>query len=160
MAVPTSTPIWKLRPPVKDPPARGEIAVHYDSGKSIVELGNSWLELPHSRVDVSGVLGVNLTLKAQSSDVKDLLPALDLTRGDPLPAITFDAASFEGAVAGPLANPKISGHAAARNLNFDGRLFDSIDGQVALSADSASVRNGLISVGGVPACTGCGLHRA
>jgi translocation and assembly module TamB len=141
----------QIAPAGQGPAARGEIAVHYDSSGSIIELGNSWLELPQSRIELSGILGASLKVNARSTDMKDLLPALELTLDTPLPAIGFDAASFEGTVTGPLAGPRISGHAAARKLDVEGHLFDSLEGQIALTADTASVRSGLVSFGDVRA---------
>jgi translocation and assembly module TamB len=131
----------EISPAGNGPAARGEIVVRYAAGKS-VELGNSWIELPHSRIDVSGAVGSRLAVKARSRDIRDVPVATE---------IAFAEATFEGIVTGPLADPRISGRAAARQLSYGGHQFDSLAGDVAVSADMATVRNGTVALGNVQA---------
>lgn len=123
------------------PAARGELAVRYEAGKAI-ELGNSWIELPHSRIDVSGTIGSRLAVKAQSNDSRDLPISVD---------VSWDAATFDGVVTGPVTNPQISGHATARRLKYEGHEVDSAAGDIAVSADRATIRNGTVALGSVEA---------
>ena len=137
----------EIAPALKGPAARGAIAVRYKAGQSI-ELGNSWLEAPHSRIDASGTLGSRLAVKAESQDIHDLLPAL------PAIDIAFDDATFEGTVTGPLDNPKIAGHATTRRLVYQGRQLDAAAGEIAVSSDLAAVRDGSVSLGEIQARIG------
>ncbi|HVW83861.1 MAG TPA: hypothetical protein VHB50_04245, partial [Bryobacteraceae bacterium] len=83
-----------VAPAPNGPAARGEVAVRYDSGRKTVELGQSWVELPNSRIEASGTLGERLNVKADSRDFSDLLPAVDaLIPGKPV-ALSFASASF------------------------------------------------------------------
>jgi len=140
-----------IAPAGNGPAARGEVAVHYDGARSIVELGDSWIELPHSRIDVSGTLGAALKIRAASTDIGDLLPAIAMLTDDKPPAIAFANASFDGSLTGPLTNPKIAGHATAMNLKYEGQTLESASGDLALSPESASVRNGIVAFGDVRA---------
>ena len=126
--------------------AHGEVAVRYDSAKSTIELGNSWMELPRTRLDVSGTLGARLLVKASSSDMRDLLPFLPAADFQ-FDALKFDTAAFDGTVTGPLTNPKIAGHATARNPVYQGHQLDSLAGDIAVASDGATVRNGSATLG-------------
>jgi translocation and assembly module TamB len=135
-------PDAQARLTISGPEARGEVAVRYDSAKATVELGNSWVELPHTRVDVAGTLGSRLAVKASSQDVRDLLPVLS-----GVPDFRYGAASFEGTVTGPLQDPKVVGHATAQGFVYQGQNFDSLAGDVSVASDLASVRNGSVAYG-------------
>jgi len=139
-----------IAPNGSGPAARGEIAVHYDPAKSLVELGDSWVELPHSRVDVSGTLGASLKVRAQSNDIGDLMPAIDLLT-EKSPAVTFASASFDGTVAGPIANPKFFGRASAQDFKVDAQTFESLTGDIVVTADGASVQSATVAFGDVRA---------
>ena len=141
----------EIAPGGSGPAAKGEIAVHYAPARSLVELGNSWIELPHTRADVSGTLGATLRVKAESKDLTDLKPVLSLLSVALPESLSFTDASFDGTVTGPLANPKFAGHSTAQNLSVNNQTFESLAGDLSVSADSASVRNCLASFGDVRA---------
>jgi translocation and assembly module TamB len=126
------------------PAARGQVTVHYDAAKSTVELGQSWIQLPNSRVDASGTLGQRLTVKADSHDINDLLPAIDLIPDFKVPAIAFASASFNGTVNGPLTDPKIAGHATADGFTYNDQKIDSMAGDVTVSSSSAAATNAVV----------------
>ena len=66
----------KISPARSGLPVNGELEAKYDGRAGTLELGQSWVELPSTRVDVSGVLGRQLDIKAQSQDLNDLAPVL------------------------------------------------------------------------------------
>jgi translocation and assembly module TamB len=136
--------ILDIAPAGTGPAARGQVTVHYDAAKSTVELGQSWMQLPNSRVDASGTLGQRLTVKADSHDINDLLPAIDLIPDFKLPAIGFASASFNGAVNGALNDPKIVGHATADGFTYNGQKIDSMAGDVTVSSSSAAASNAVV----------------
>ena len=130
---------------------RGSIAVRYDPATAKIDLGQSWLELPHTRVDLSGRLGEHLDVKLDSTDFGDLLPALDaVTSGKKIP-LTFGSATFRGTVSGPLENPRIAGHAASNHLVYAGQQFDSVAGDVIFSETDLTVRSGTVVYNGMHA---------
>ncbi len=64
---------------------------------------HSWLELPKTRLDVTGVLGQRLDVKLQTQDLDELKPLLG---GVKLPfRLDKGSVAANGSVAGPLANP-------------------------------------------------------
>ena len=136
--------VLDIAPAGTGPAARGQVTVHYDAEKSTVELGQSWIQLPNSRVDASGTLGQRLTVKADSQDINDLLPAIDLIPDFKLPAIAFGSASFNGAVTGPINDPKIAGHATADGFTYNGQKIDSMAGDVTVSSSGAAASNAVV----------------
>ncbi len=124
-----------IGPVENQPPVHGAISAHYTGSQ--IELGQSWLQLPNTRVDTSGTLGATLAVKLESKDLSDLLPALN---GGTLPFTLKDgSASFDGSVTGPLANPEINGHAALRNALYSGRLVDTASADVAITGNRAAL---------------------
>lgn len=126
-------------------PLRGEVAVKYDGPADTIELGHSWLELPKSRVDVSGVLGRLLAVELQSRDLNELQPALGKVS---LPfKLENGSVAFNGSVAGPLANPRITGHGTVQNAIYEGQRIDSLAGDFTATSASASVSNAALAWG-------------
>jgi len=150
--------VLDIAPAGNGPAARGQVNVHYDAAHSLVELGQSWIELPNSRVDVSGTLGQRLTVKAASRDINDLLPAIDLIPGLKLPALTYASASFSGDVTGPLNNPDFKGHAAAENFQYEGQKIVSMAGDLTLSSGTLTAANATVQYGDLHATGGGSLQ--
>jgi translocation and assembly module TamB len=126
-------------------PVHGEITAKFTGATDTVELGNSWLSLPSTRIDVAGVLGQRLDVKLQSRDLKDLEPIL---KGRALPA-SFPAqqgsVEFEGSVTGPLSGEatalRIAGHGAVRNAVYEGRRIDSLAGNFTATKSQITVND-------------------
>ena len=127
----------------------GEISAHYAGATAKLEMGHSWIQLPNTRLDVSGTLGSTLTVALQTKDPDDLLPALN---GQTLPISLRDgSATFTGSVSGAFADPRIAGHAELHNAVYDGKLIDSAIADVAASMNQASAANASIVYAGITA---------
>jgi len=126
-------------------PVRGELRAKYDGTTGTVELGRSWLELPHSRLDLSGVLGQRLDVKLQSRDLNDLSPVISLARFPVKISGQNGSVDFNGTVSGPLSDPKIAGHAAilnaTLNATYNSQQIDSLTGDFTAMKTQATVNN-------------------
>jgi len=142
-----------VSPAGSGPPVQGEIAAKYDGAAGTLELGQSWLALPQTRIDVSGVLGRTLNVKAQSRDLNDLAPVL---KGLSLPVKLTNGGSvaFDGSVSGPLENPRIAGHAAILNAVYEGQPIDSLAGGFTATASEATVTDAALDWGNLHARVG------
>ncbi len=105
--------------PQNGSPIEGHLDVNYDQAAGTVALGQSYLRTPASRVDFNGTLGASLDVRAQSTDLDDLLPALAFEDPNapavlPLKLNNGDAV-FIGSVIGPLDDPRVTGKAALTN---------------------------------------------
>ncbi len=128
---------------------RGDIAVHYDAAARRIELGKSWLELPHTRLDVAGTLGQQLRVDLESQDAADLEPALDMASGGKTIPVSYKSASFTGTVNGPLDNPQIAGHAAADTLAYQGQQIESLAADFTATRNNIAVSNAAIASNGI-----------
>lgn len=136
---------------IAGPAANGEISADYRNGK--LELAHSWVQLPGSRVDVTGTLGSSLDVKFESKDLNDFLPLLD---GKDLPiGLKNGSATFAGMVTGSLDAPQVDGRVELRNAVYQGKLIESAAGDVTVTAEQGRVANGAVTFEGMKA-TGAG----
>ena len=123
-------------------PVSGRLVANYNGATDSVDVNNSFIALPNSRLDVSGSLGKRLDLKLVTRNFNDFKPVADvpvvLNRG---------AATFEGTVTGKLADPHIAGHLTATNFAVEGREFDRLSADLNAAANGASIRNAVIARG-------------
>lgn len=132
-------------------PVRGAIDATYDGYQDSVNLGRSFLQLPSTRLDVTGTLGRQLRVHLQSTDLNDLLPAVAILSDTTNPALPVQlhqgAASFNGTVTGPFTSPQIVGHATLENAIFSQEKLDSFAADVAVQENAARVQNGSLARG-------------
>jgi translocation and assembly module TamB len=124
-------------------PLSGRIAAEYhaDNGNLIVH--DSFLALPHSRLQLDGSIGSRLNVGFTTSDLADFAP---LTGGS-LPVTLASAAKFTGAVAGQVTAPQIAGHFSAGRFSTGGRRFNSLAGDISAARSGASLTNASIRRG-------------
>ncbi len=130
-------------------PVRGSLDGTYDGAAETLDLGNSWLALPSTRLVFSGVLGRQLRVRADSRDLNDVLPAFDIQS---LPVKLQDGeAVFDGTVTGKLEAPHIAGHGKGTNLVWSGRTFEALSGDVDLIVGQAILPADALSSASEPA---------
>jgi len=134
-------------------PVNGEISAHYSGAVAKLEMGHSWIQLPNTRLDVTGTLGSSLTVALQTKDPNDLLPVLNtVLNGQTLPITLRDgSATFAGTVTGALDDPHIAGHAELHNTVYDAKLISSAVADVTASMNQASAANASIVYEGMTA---------
>jgi translocation and assembly module TamB len=134
-----------VSPAARGEPLHGELNVKYDEPAGTIEFGHSWLELPKTRVDVTGVLGQRLDVKLQTQDLSELKPVLGRVS---LPfRLENGSIAVNGSVAGALRNPRIAGHAAIQNAIYEGQHIDSLAGDFTAMKTAASVTNAALVLG-------------
>jgi len=126
-------------------PVHADLDLKYSVPDNALTFAPSWIELPHTRVDLSGVPGARLAVKARSTDAADLLPLL-ASHSIPL-EFKNGTAAFEGTVTGALSNPSIAGHASLQNVALRGQKIDSAAGEFTLSRDSVAATNAAVTMG-------------
>jgi translocation and assembly module TamB len=139
-----------VSPAGSGPGARGHVVVRYAAAKNEIELGASWVELPHSRVDVSGNPGGKLTIRAVSHDVSDFAPAIDSILASVKPAqkrpdLRFKSLAFDGTAESLFGNPKATGHLTAEDLSYEGNAIQSFAGDITASSSGFSAANASIA---------------
>lgn len=128
-------------------PVQGQIDLNYSRATGEVQLGQSWIATPRSRVVVSGTLGQTLTVSLRSSDLNELTPAIEIAGFSPaqIPIrLENGSVTAQFTVSGPLDNPRIFGSASLSSFDFQGRHFDSATGNLDASRASAAVTNAVL----------------
>ena len=144
-----------VSPAAASAPVHGLVDATYDGFRGTVDLGRSFVQLPSTRLDFAGTLGRQLRIHLESTNLDELLPALELASASAprtLPVtLKNGSASFDGTVTGPLASPQIAGHAALKNFTFSQEGIDSLAADVAVQESSLRVQNGSLTRGNLGA---------
>ena len=115
----------------------GRLDISYDQAAGLLKLGNSFVATAATRVELTGTLGETLEVRAQSSNLDDVLPALAMA-GDHAPKelplkLSNGRATFNGTVSGPFDDLVFRGQATLTNATFENYPFDRFTGDVEAS---------------------------
>ncbi len=126
-------------------PVDGLIEVSFDQSAGTLELGDSYLATPSSRLRFRGALERRLQVEAESTNLNDTLQVASLLSAHlpkSLPvALKGGSAKFSGTLQGKLEAPQASGHLAVSKLEWNRRLVDRLDSDVSLSQSSFRADN-------------------
>jgi translocation and assembly module TamB len=141
----------EITPASNGVPVEGAVDLNYDQRASRIELGSSHLRLRTTRIEVSGTLGVSLKAHFTSENLRDLLPVFPLL-GEPPPnelpiRLNKGTARFDGAIDGPLNDPRVSGNVEITNFTFDDREFDRLAAGIVLTRSGLDFRNAALDQG-------------
>jgi translocation and assembly module TamB len=125
-------------------PARGAGFARFEGASSTIGFTQARIELPHSRVDFSGVPGGRLEGKLHSTDLSELRRAITLP--DALKSGTVD---FAGSITGPLNSPAITGHLAMTDSVLWDQKISAASGDFDASGAGITVRDGSVTWNGV-----------
>ena len=131
-------------------PLSGLIAARYEGARDLILFAPSYLALPNTRLDFSGTLGQLLTLRLESHNLNDLLPALASAGTKTIPVSlgsgnTGGGVVFTGTVAGKLASPRVEGHLAGRNFVYQQQTIDLLDADLTAQSTGATVSRGALA---------------
>ncbi|HET8549756.1 MAG TPA: translocation/assembly module TamB domain-containing protein, partial [Bryobacteraceae bacterium] len=124
-------------------PIEGKIHFAWDQRTQSLQLGNSYLTTPNSRMQFTGTLGQKLQVRLESRNLDDLLPIIAMAAPKnapkqlPVRLNPGGLAVFEGTVTGPTAKAQISGTLKASNFKVQNQQVDTLFAQV--NADPTGV---------------------
>ena len=145
-------------------PLKGHIDADYDAAANLVKLTRIYISLPHSLLQVSGVLGSRLNADFVTGDAVDLFPAMDMVMKNPprdVPlTLTGGRLHVHAQVDGPLSSAFVVGQVNADRFAWDGRTFDRLSASLTASGHGFAVENGSLSRGTLQAnfTASAGLH--
>jgi translocation and assembly module TamB len=124
-------------------PVSGRIVAEYNGATDNVNVANSYIALPNTRLNLNGSLNNRLNVELTTKDLNDLLAAAP---PETKSSISLDGgqAQFTGTLTGGLTSPQIAGHLAVNSFRVEGRRFDSLSTDVAAAKNRASVSNGVL----------------
>jgi len=134
-------------------PVSGDVEVAFNEKAGSVELGNSHLMLPSSRLDLSGTLGSMLKVRLESKELNDLIPALSIAGNPPekLPISLLEGGSavFDGVVNGPLKNASVTGALTLSNFEVQKEKVDRLVADVNATSSNVRVESFALGQGGL-----------
>ncbi len=131
----------KVVPVEGSAPVHGDLAVAYSESTGILDLGNSTLWLPNSRLDFSGALGRQLRVHLETRDLNDFLPVLGKTTTDIPVKLQNGSMVFDGTATGKFDSIQAVGHVTVAHAQFNDEAIDSFTADVAASPSSVRLQN-------------------
>jgi len=137
--------------PVKgSTPVTGVLDAKYEGARDTVAFGPSYLALPNTRLDLSGVLGQTVKVHAESRNLDDLLPAIASPAMKTMPVSlgsgsTAGSVVFDGTVTGKLDNPRIAGHVTGRNFVYQQQTVDLLTADLTAQSTGAAVSQAMLN---------------
>lgn len=120
-------------------PLDGLIDARYSQPTGLIELGESYLATPSSRLELSGTLGHTVKVKFSSRNLDDVLPALAFADKPPKTVplkLMSGSAEADGTVTGPLENPEFRGQVLVIRGTVQGHAFDQFDADLQASKEA------------------------
>lgn len=137
-------------------PVTGRLNANYAGAKGVLGLGQSYIALPNSRLDLTGSLNHRIDLKLASTNLADFLPAVNFGASKPqlsLPVVLQGGtAQLQAEITGNVADPQIGAHLELNDFAVGQRPFRRLALDASASPAAAAVRNGML--------TGAGLNTA
>jgi translocation and assembly module TamB len=131
-----------IAPGRRDIPVSGRINAQYSGASGDIDIADSYIALPNTRLNLNGSLNRRLNLDLTSRDLNELLVAA----GPNPPAVKLEGgqAHFSGYVTGGLTAPRVLGHVALTHFSVEGRRFDSLGVDADAAKSRAALSNGLL----------------
>ena len=125
----------------------GQVNVHYDQRAGTVNFGESRVATPATSLNLSGTLGQTLDVRARSTNLDDLLPALGMFSDHPPATLPLKLdprkqgeVAVAGLVSGRLDAPQFQGQVTVTNASLEGHAFDRFTADVQASAQAIALR--------------------
>ncbi|MBV8818202.1 MAG: translocation/assembly module TamB domain-containing protein, partial [Acidobacteriaceae bacterium] len=131
-------------------PVAGRLRADYRGANDNIFVDNSYVALPHTRLDLNGSLGKQLNIELTSRDLNDLFAALPPESKPPV-NLNGGQANLTAIVAGGLTSPHLTGHLAVTQFAVQGRQFNGLAADLAASRSGAAIRNGTLNRGAMQA---------
>ena len=133
---------------------QGQVDIRYDQQAGTVSFGDSRVATPATSVILSGTLGQNLDVRARSTNLDDVLPALALLGDNATTSLPLQLdrtkqgeAAVVGTVSGSLSDPQFRGQATVTNASIEGHGFDRFSSDVTASQHSVALQHLTLSRG-------------
>jgi translocation and assembly module TamB len=131
-----------IAPGSRGVPVSGKLNVDYNGRADTVLLGQSFLQLPHTRVDLSGSLGRQIQARLVSRNLNDFRPLANI----PV-TLNGGVATVNATVTGKLSSPRIAAHADISSFTVENRSFDRFAADLTASSNGAAAANALLTRG-------------
>lgn len=129
-------------------PVSGRLVADYRGASDTVDVAHSYIEMPNSRLDLSGVLNRHLDVNLVSHNLNDFLPAANFAAAKPQSSLPVTlqggTASLQAQITGNLSAPHITSHVSLDKFAVEQRPFDRFAVDLDASPSGAVLQNGLL----------------
>jgi translocation and assembly module TamB len=148
--------LLRLTPGSHNVPLKGEISAAYSGGNGQIDVGQSYLALPHSSISFSGIIGKEVKVGISSHNLNDFLPLANFSSTVPLRTLPVTLsprglASITARMLGQLERPQITANATITQFQVRGSHFDRFGVDLRASPSTLNVNNGSLSSTGLSA---------
>lgn len=143
-------------PGTRGVPVSGRLNATYRGATGAVDLGQSYIAMPNTRIDLSGSLNKRIDINLVSHNLNDFLPAANFASSKPESSLPVSlrgggTLTARAEITGNLSAPNIAGHTAITHFSIEKRPLDQFSLDLAASRTEASVQNGLVTGKGLQA---------
>ncbi len=131
----------EIEPGTQGIPVSGHVGLVFSSRPETIQLKNTVLQFPNSKLDVSGTLGDLMQVTFDTHSLDDLRPALALASNTgtpaelPLQLMPGGHGHFSGTVAGQLNHPVVEGDVELSQFRTEGQTIDLLKSHFKASED-------------------------
>ena len=126
-------------------PVSGRLNADYQGSTDNIDVHESYIALPNTRLTLSGSLGTHMDISLTSRDLHDLLAAAP-SSGPPV-SIDGGPLKLTAVIAGKLSSPDINGHLGVNRFRVEDRQFDALAMDVKAARTGVNLTNGTLSRG-------------
>ncbi|MBV9158242.1 MAG: translocation/assembly module TamB domain-containing protein, partial [Acidobacteriaceae bacterium] len=139
----------QITPARKGIPVSGNIDVSYSKRDDVLQFGRSHLELPATQLSFSGVVGSNLQIAIESTNLGDLQPLLAFsTVRLTLPVLLQNGrAHFDGTITGGLAIPRVRGNLGLSQFRIAGQTWNQARSHIDVSTRAVNFASLVVDQG-------------
>lgn len=145
-------------------PVSGRIDADYLGATGAVNLHQSYVAMPHSRIDLAGSLNKQIDVNLVSHNLNDFLPAANFGAAKPETSLPITlqggTATVQAQIRGNLSAPQITSHVAVNQFALEQHPFSQFAADLNASPSGATVQNGILNGTGLQTTfnAAIGLH--
>ena len=130
-------------------PISGQIDAKYSGTTGALNLGNSYLRLPNSRLDLNGSLDRRINIDLTSRNLNDFLPAVNFGAAKPQVALPVQlsggTAELKAQITGNTAAPHITARLNANEFLVEQRPFRQLGLDLGATQSGVTIQNGALT---------------
>jgi translocation and assembly module TamB len=131
-------------------PVSGRLWADYNGATDNINISNSYIALPHTRLTLDGSLGNRLSIGLTTRDLDDLFAVASMKSKPPV-ALNGGQATVTGVLKGTLSSLGIWARLAVNRFRVAGRQFDALALAVSGSSSGVAVSDGSLTRGAMQA---------
>ncbi len=139
-----------IAPGTQGMPVSGRLNADYVGSTGAIDLGQSYISLPNSRLELAGSLDERIDISLVSHNLNDFLPAANFassTRQTSLPVSlrSGGTATIQAQVTGNLSDPRVAGQVNMTSFTVEQKPFTRLSLDFAAAPSTASMQNGVLT---------------